>query len=85
MGGTFVLVLATKPQPERGKVEAGKCASRLHTLSFMAKQRQEQGTGGGEASDSDEEGIEFVAAGSDPNFSVEDLVFEHNPDFEDFT
>ena len=36
-----------------------------------------------ETSDSDEEGIEFVGAGSDPYFSVDDIEFAHNPDFDD--
>ena len=36
-----------------------------------------------ESSDSEEEGIEFVGAGSDPYFSVDDIEFAHNPDFDD--
>ena len=36
-----------------------------------------------ESNDSDEEFIECVGAGSDPSFSVEDIVFALNPDFED--
>jgi len=35
-----------------------------------------------ESTDSDEVGIEFVAAGSDPNVSVDDFVCQHNHDFE---
>ena len=37
-----------------------------------------------ETSDSDEEGIEFVGAGSDPYFSVDDIQVVHNPDFDDY-
>ena len=36
-----------------------------------------------ESNDSDEEFIEFVGAGSDPYFSVEDIEIALNPDFED--
>ena len=36
-----------------------------------------------ESSDSDEKDIEFVAAGSDPNISVDDMVFVDNADFDD--
>ena len=36
-----------------------------------------------ESSDSDEEGIEFIGAGSDPYFAVDDIEFVHNPDFDD--
>ena len=37
-----------------------------------------------ETTDSDEEGMEFIGAASDPNFSVDDIVFTHNPDFDPF-
>ena len=36
-----------------------------------------------ESNDSDEEFIEFVGAGSDPYFSVEDIEIALNPDFEE--
>ena len=36
-----------------------------------------------ESADSDEEFIETVAAGSDPYFSVDDIVVALNPDFEE--
>ena len=36
-----------------------------------------------ESSDSDEEDIEYVGAGSDPFFSVDDIEFVHDPDFDD--
>ena len=36
-----------------------------------------------ETTDSDEDGMEFAAAGSDPHFSVEDVVFSHDPDFDE--
>ena len=36
-----------------------------------------------ESNDSSEEFIEFVGAGSDPYFSVDDIVFALNPDFEE--
>ena len=36
-----------------------------------------------ESNDSDEEFIECVGAGSDPHFSVDDIVFAFNPDFEE--
>ena len=36
-----------------------------------------------ESNDSDEEFIECVGAGSDPYFSVDDIKFALNPDFED--
>ena len=36
-----------------------------------------------ESADSTEEFIEHVAAGSDPYFSVDDIVFALNPDFAD--
>ena len=36
-----------------------------------------------ESSDSDEEGIEFIGACSDPYFAVDDIEFVHNPDFDD--
>ena len=36
-----------------------------------------------ETSDSDEQGIECVGARSDPHFSVEDIVFADNPEFEE--
>ena len=35
-----------------------------------------------ESADSDEEFIEFVGAGSDPHFSVEDIEIALKPDFE---
>ena len=36
-----------------------------------------------ETSDSDEQGIELVGARSDPNFSVEDIAFADEPDFDE--
>ena len=36
-----------------------------------------------ESADSDEEFIECVGAASDPYFSVDDIVFALNPDFEE--
>ena len=36
-----------------------------------------------ESADSDEEFIECVGAASDLNFSVDDIVFALNPDFEE--
>ena len=36
-----------------------------------------------ESADSEEEFIETVGLGSDPHFSVDDIVFALNPDFEE--
>ena len=36
-----------------------------------------------ESTDSYEKGIEFLAAGSGPHFAVDDMIFAHDPDFDE--